>query len=578
MLSPQLMDCLVLTSQPPAPPARDEFLRRVAWEIGEEGAADSFTPMENHVGLGMVSPTEGFAHWRLLPAWIEHRARQLGDGWRDCRMVLRLYDVTSIDFDGFNAHEMRDHGLPSLCGQMFFKLPRPGTWQLAEIGFVLRSREFVPAARSQAVAFSRNAPTHGSRAALLVNGDGVTEIENIWDQEKILRERQRPVVRSGLRIATFSFAEESGQLPRFVSELVAAQAAQGHETHLFVAGAAEAPEGVNCHAMDVPPEGTPVERAQAFAQAAQRHLSQLPPFHLMHLHEWMTGLVPRPGLCPVVMSVSSVEATRRNGTPVSDLSRAIEQQEREAIQKASLVLTSPWLCDRAPEHLGLEGQRVRAFPLEGRMLNQWELPLDAGAVKKEIGLGPLDRLIIYVGPLEHGAGVDLLVEALPVVMRRWSNLRLACVGGGYLHGMLEHRARELGVTHALRLLGHVDGPLLPRLLRASQALVLPSRHRVPFDDAVVDLARCAALPVITTHGGPAHLVRHEQTGLVTYDNPGSIVWAVDRLLGDAGRAEHMGRTGQRNTDSILAWDAVGRHYLHLCAEIFPELTTKEESP
>jgi len=572
------MDCLVLTSQPPASPARDEFLRRVAWEIGAEGAAEAFTPVENHVGLGMVSPAEGFVHWRLLPAWVEERARERGDSWRDCRMVLRLYDVSCIDFDGFNAHEIRDQGLPSLCGQLFFRLPRAGTAHLAEIGFVLRSGEFVPAARSPAVAFPRNLPALGSHAALLVNEDGIVEIENVWDQERILQERRRPHVRPGLRIANFSFAEEGGRLPRFVSELTSVQAAQGHEVHLFVAGALAVSDGVHYHPMDVPADGTPLERAHAFAQAAEHRLTQLPAFDLIHLHEWMTGLVPRPGLCPLVLSLSSVEATRRNGTAASALSEAIEQQEREAIQKAPLVLTPPWLYERATADFGLGSQRVRAFPMEGRMPNQWEVPLDPGTVKKEIGLGPLDRLLVFVGPLEHAAGVDLLVEALPALLQRWPNLRLVCAGAGHLHGRLEQRARELGVAHTLRLLGHVEGPLLPRLLRAALALVLPSRYRVPFDDAVVDLARCAARPVITTHSGPAHLVRHEETGLVTYDNPGSMVWAMDRLLGDSAHAEHMGRTGQRSTDATLAWDEVGRHYLQLCAEIFPELTTKEESP
>jgi len=81
-------------------------------------------------------------------------------------------------------------------------------------------------------------------------------------------------------------------------------------------------------------------------------------------------------------------------------------------------------------------------------------------------------------------------------------------------------------------LGHVERPQVARLLRAAEALVLPSRYRVPFDDAVVDLARRAGRPVVTTHGGPAHLIRHEETGIITYDNPGSMVWALDRILGD----------------------------------------------
>ena len=77
--------------------------------------------------------------------------------------------------------------------------------------------------------------------------------------------------------------------------------------------------------------------------------------------------------------------------------------------------------------------------------------------------------------------------------------------------------------------------------------MLPSRCRLPFDDAVVDLARKAARPVVTTHGGPAHLIRHEENGLITYDNPGSMVWALDRILSDPAHAERMGATANAAT-------------------------------
>src|SRR5205085_9300173 len=141
---------------------------------------------------------------------------------------------------------------------------------------------------------------------------------------------------------------------------------------------------------------------------------------------------------------------------------------------------------------------------------------------------------------------------------------LAYVGEGQLDGHLHDRAHQLGVAHAIRLLGHVEGQALARLLRSSEALVLPSRCRMPFDHAVVDLARRAGRPVVTTHGGPAHLVRHEDTGLVTYDNPGSMVWALDRLLGDPAHAERMGRAGRRHETAAPSWDEAARRFFELC--------------
>jgi glycosyltransferase involved in cell wall biosynthesis len=558
------------------------FLRQCAWEIGAAKPAEAYAPGASHVALAMVSPHEGFAHWHLLPEWIEQTARNKDDAWRGCRLVLRLYDVSYITFTGLNAHRIDNIPLDAVCGQTFFKLRRPGTWQLAEVGFELTSGEFVPGARSQVVQFPPDtASTNGSRAALFVDSRGrASDVGNLWEQERILIERRKPKLREPLRIAAFTLgalrSDAAEGLPRFVAELAAAQVALGHEVHVFAAGTGGFSEsrdsGVHYHAIAISAGDDPLAAAQCFAANTEQQLRQLPPFDVLHLHEWGSGLGAWVGTRPTVLSLHSIEATRRNGTPPNEFSLAIQRVEREVAQAADCVLLPDWLRPQALADWGVDGSRVHGFPLEGRLLSEWEWPLDLGEAKKEIGFGPLDRLVLFIGPLEHAAGVDLLIEALPVLLRRWSNLRLAVVGAGAMHGPLAHRTHELGLGHAVRLLGHVEGPIVPRLVRSAAALALPSRYRVPFDDAVVDLARRAGRPVITTHGGPAHLVRHEETGIVTYDNPGSMVWAIDRIVGDAFHADRMGANGRRTDDCAPSWRDLTRHYLDFCAAQFAELT------
>jgi glycosyltransferase involved in cell wall biosynthesis len=561
---------------PPSP----DFLRHAAWEIGERKAWEAFGPTENHVGLGLVAPHQGFAHWRIRHDWIEETRRRRGDSWNHCRMILRLYDVSFIEFTGLNAHSMQDHPLPGITGQLFYRLPRPGTTQIGEVGFLLRSGEFIPAARSQSVAFAADSPSRqGGQAGLLVTpGFRVEPVGNVWDQERILRERERPQLRKPLRLAFFTHsAGRDDVAARFVRELAAGQARHGHEVHIFAPAADgfAAPahtDGIHWHPLDVRGEDSPVGWARAYAAAAQRRLNELPSFDLHHLQEWMTGLAGGLDDRPCIVALSSIEATRRNGAEPTPLSQEIERAERLLARGAGCVLTADWLRERAAQSLGIESARIHAFPMEGRLPNEWEAPLDQGQVKMGIGFGPLDRMALFVGPLEHAAGVDLLIDSLPVVLQRANNFRVALVGNGQMHGYLEHRARELGVSHAVRLLGHVGGQQLIRLLRSSVALVLPSRYRVPQDDGVVDLARRASRPVITTHGGPAHLIKHEENGILTYDNPGSMVWAFDRILGDPHHADRMGRNGRRGDAGLIDWDEVARRYGELCAHTFPSLT------
>jgi glycosyltransferase involved in cell wall biosynthesis len=566
-----------------APPLDAETLRHCAWKIGEQRPADAYAPSENHVGLAAVSPNQGFAHWRIRQEWVDETARKRGGAWNNCRLVLRLYDVTCITFTGFNAHRIQDEPLPGLFGQRFFHLPRPGTSQLAEVGFVLRSGEFIPAVRSHSVQFARDSwSPNRDQTAIYVDEEGhIQQAGNIWEQEHFLRELRRPKLRHPLNIAIFTLSiGDNGQLSPFIRELTQHQSALGHKVHVFVPACGSSQQsnevdGVHYHPLPVLPNGSPLETAQAFARGVEMHLKDAPSFDLLHHHEWITGLAAARLRRPRVLSLSSLEATRRNGTPPTPLSRAIEQAERSIARSVNCVLTPDWLRDRAISELGMDEVRVRSFPMEGRLANEWETPLDYGQVKNEIGVGPLDRLLLYIGPLEHHAGIDLLVEALPTILRRTGNVRVAFIGSGSMHGHLEQRAHQLALVHAVRLLGNREGPQVNRLMRSAEALILPSRCRVPFDDVVIDLARKAGRPVVTTHAGPAHLVRHEENGLITYDNPGSMVWALDRILGDPAHAERMGRNGKRGDGSKQSWSDVTHHYLELCAHCFPELTLTE---
>ncbi len=62
--------------------------------------------------------------------------------------------------------------------------------------------------------------------------------------------------------------------------------------------------------------------------------------------------------------------------------------------------------------------------------------------------------------------------------------------------------------------------------------------------------------VATRQGGPAELVRNEDTGLTVSDNVGSIGWGVSRLLADTESGQRMGRNGRREAETRFSWDTI----------------------
>ena len=557
-----------------------DAMRECAWEAGNYSVEQRFLPVASHVALAAVSPKSGFIHWRMLHSWIEDTARRKGGAWHQCRMILRVYDVSYVNFNGLNARRILNMPISQICGQQFFTLPLAGSHQLAEVGFELRSGEFIPAARSSFVQFpSDTVCPRTDHAALMVDENLKTEpVANVWNQQEYLNQFRLARVDKPLRIATFAFESlASGQtsiLAKFVSELAAAQRARGHQIHLFVPKAGKLSQdceidGVHYHPLDVKFDASPVGTAVDFAHVSDEALRKLPRFDLLHLHEWMTGLTPVLGAIPTVFSLSSIEKTRLNGAAPSALSSQIEKIERETLELADCILAPEGIATKISAEFEAVKDRVHPFAMDGQS-SPWDAPLDFGSVKKEAGIGPMDRMVLFVGPLEHAAGPDILIDALPVALQRAPNIRMVFVGMGSLHGHLYHRANQSGQAYAAKFLGHVEGARLMNLLRASEVVVLPARHRYHLDEGVVNLARMAGRPVVATHGGPAFAVKHEENGLLTYDNSNSLIWALDRILGHRNNTDRLARNSKKLGGGSESWDEIARRYFEICVKLTNE--------
>jgi glycosyltransferase involved in cell wall biosynthesis len=117
------------------------------------------------------------------------------------------------------------------------------------------------------------------------------------------------------------------------------------------------------------------------------------------------------------------------------------------------------------------------------------------------------------------------------------------VGEGHLRAELSKHAAELGVSSAVRLLGHrADARML---LDAADVFVLPSLHEgMPL--AAME-AMDASLPVVGTDViGTAEVVADGETGLlVPPRDPGALATALGALLSDPDLRARYGAAARR---------------------------------
>ena len=215
---------------------------------------------------------------------------------------------------------------------------------------------------------------------------------------------------------------------------------------------------------------------------------------------------------------------------------------RQTIQMADRVITVSEGSRRTFLAQGYPGQQFVCIhngiePLRPRP------PEEAKRVRETLGVPPEAPFLLNVARMTPQKGHDVLLRALPQVLARYPQARLACVGEGPERPGLEAQACALGVAGAVHFLGHRDD--VPSLMAAADLFVLPSRFE-GHPLAVLE-ALSAGLPVVGTRVcGLDEAVISGETGLlVEPERPDDLAAAVLDILAHPQWRLRMGEAGRR---------------------------------
>jgi phosphatidylinositol alpha-1,6-mannosyltransferase len=189
--------------------------------------------------------------------------------------------------------------------------------------------------------------------------------------------------------------------------------------------------------------------------------------------------------------------------------------------------------------------------------------IDAGAVKARYHVGPIDPLILYIGDLGERYGPDLLVKAMPAVLKRHPQARLVVVGGGDLYWPLRVYSRYLFLDHAVRLPGSVEGTALHELIQAADLIAVPSRQATP--DWPVLAAWAARRPVVATHEAAPQLLVHDHDCVLVCPTVDACARGIDSLLSDPVRAHTLADNGHEKVASRFDWNGLATRVYELMA-------------
>lgn len=184
------------------------------------------------------------------------------------------------------------------------------------------------------------------------------------------------------------------------------------------------------------------------------------------------------------------------------------------------------------------------------------LPEEARAeIRNGLGINS-QQMILFAGKLAPRKGVDVLIRALPQVLKE-VEVKLVLAGSGNQQDY-QHLAQTLGISDKIRFVGRVPDDALRLLFSSCDLFVLPSR--LEGLGIVILEAMAAGKPVVATNvGGIPELIESGQNGiLVEANNEGKLAGAIVKVLSNKSLAQIIGENNMKKARERFSWEVAAQ--------------------
>lgn len=359
-----------------------------------------------------------------------------------------------------------------------------------------------------------------------------------------------------------------GGLGVHATELGAALERRGHEVHIITRrgsnqGHYDRIDGVHYHRVDHGMSDNFVEMMDWMCKAMVHRFHEITSlvgkFDLVHAHDWMTAnalaYVKDGWGTPGVLTMHSTEYGRDGNVFHDGMARWVRDTEAAGCHNAKLVVAvSQFLAEELQRIYGVPSSKLHVVR-NGVNYHAFDGFVDPAAVKARYGIAPLDPTVFTAGRMAAQKGMDLLVEAVPMVLHTFPAAKFIISGEGPEKDFVVRRAHEVGAAHAIRFCGALPRSEYADVVRASDIVTVPSRNE-PFGIVALE-AWAAGKPVVaTTAGGPREFVWHDVNGFLVDATAGGIAHGLGSLLADHDHCRALGRNGREAVEVEFNWDKI----------------------
>ncbi|MFH0968209.1 MAG: glycosyltransferase family 4 protein [Methanobacteriota archaeon] len=342
---------------------------------------------------------------------------------------------------------------------------------------------------------------------------------------------------------------------------LAQELAKKNEVHFFTRGDGDFTFG-GVHYHTVRPDGSNVVDycgKMSHQMVGKFQEFDNPQFDILHFHDWhVTEALHLLQNRNTVFTYHSTEYGR-NGNQHGNWWEYQEISGKEwyaGLIAKQVTAVSGVLKDEVQQLYNVPDWKIQVFP-NGVVAEQFDVMLDQGEVKQELGIHPYAPTLLFIGRMCIQKGPDLLLEALVQVKNRFWGVEAIMAGDGGMRPWLQERSSALGLP--VRFPGYISDSQYVRLLTAADLVVIPSRNE-PFG-IVLPEAWSAGNPVVACDVGGLHEnIESYRDGIRTEISADSIASGICEALDNIDRSRSWGRSGRAKVYRDFQWNGIATRY------------------
>jgi glycosyltransferase involved in cell wall biosynthesis len=218
--------------------------------------------------------------------------------------------------------------------------------------------------------------------------------------------------------------------------------------------------------------------------------------------------------------------------------------------------------------IGASSDRIFVIP-DGVDPTMFNPEIDSSAIRRKYRLND-SATIIFHGDVKPIDGVDVLINAFALVLKRLPSAKLLIVGGGrkYFREVVQ-LAKKLGVDGSIIFTGWVPHRTVPGYIALADVGVMPLRSTLEtncyLSFKLFEYWAMGKPVVVSRVKAISKIVKDGVNGVLV--EPGDVKDLAEALLctlSDSGKAKLMGENGRRMVVGLYNWDSLmeleAKHY------------------